>query len=254
MISNSWLSSESDEKEKAFSFTRDKRGLFIWRILYFLRRILALGLGETRVTKLLLMINWYTNRLAFESIQKLTNENKDISVIGATKEFLRENVSSGSKVLDLGCSTGHWSFLAAQMGAQVVGIDLNPHAIDKAKSMNSSVSFLNMSVEDFISENSEFYDLAILTHIIEHLDFPESILMLLKSRVEKLIIEVPDIESSALNFARIRMGLPFYTDPDHVREYSLETLELLLAQTGWQIKECVKRGGTIAVLADSSEG
>jgi len=254
MISNSWLSSDSNDKEKAFSFTRDKSGLLIWRILYFLQRILALGLGETRVTKLMLMINWYTNRLAFENTQKLFEENKDISVIGATKEFLRDNVTAKSTVLDLGCSTGHWSFLAAEMGAQVVGIDLNPQAIARAKSMNSSVSFLNISVEDFISENSNLYDLAILTHIIEHLDFPESILTLLKNRVQTLIIEAPDIESSALNFARIKMGLPFYTDPDHVREYSLETLELLLAQTGWEIKECIKRGGTIAVLAGDSKG
>jgi len=253
MISNSWLDSGSIETEKGFSFARDKNDALIWRFLYLLQRCLKLGLGETRVTKLILMINWYTNRLAFENIQKLINENQNVSVIGATKEFLRENITTGAKVLDLGCSTGHWSFLAEEMGAQVVGIDLNPQAIESAKSVKSSANFFNVSVEEFISENSDLFDLAILTHIIEHLDSPEKILSLLKHRVQTLIIEVPDIESSALNFARIKLNLPYYSDADHVREYSLETLELLLSQTGWRVKECIKRGGTIAVLADVSK-
>ena len=253
MPSNSWLDSNPTDKEKIFSFKRQKDDVLVWRFLYALQRCLKLGLGETRVTKLFLMLNWYTNRLAFENIQNLINENQNISVIGATKEFLRENITTGAKVLDLGCSTGHWSFLAEEMGAKVVGIDLNPQAIEKAKSINSSAKFFHISVEEYISENSDLFDLAILTHILEHLDSPEKILSLLKHRVKTLVIEVPDIESSALNFARIKLNLPFYSDADHVREYSSETLELLLSQTGWRVKECIKRGGTIAVLADANK-
>jgi SAM-dependent methyltransferase len=248
MNPNSWLNSATGDSDSAFSFSREKANFFTWRTLYLVKRFLVSLFGKVRITKFLLMINWYTNRLAFESAQELFTEHKNVSVIGATKEFLQQSITPGAKVLDLGCSSGHWSFLAADLGAQVIGIDLNSHAIELAKSKNSSVVFRHISVEEFLSEDEDIYDVAILTHIVEHLDLPQAILSLLKNRVKTLILEVPDVESSALNFARLKLGLPFYTDPDHVREYSLETLQGLLAMSGWEVKQCIQRGGTIAVL------
>ena len=36
------------------------------------------------------------------------------------------NIQHGQKVLDIGCGTGALTCLAAQRGAQVTGIDINP--------------------------------------------------------------------------------------------------------------------------------
>jgi len=250
MTIGSWSNLTPENRHTVFEFTREKQGKNWWRILYALRMISSKLLGKKRVTKLLLMVNWYTSRMAFENIQEIIGQHEDISVIGSTRSILKDSITPGSRVLDVGCSTGHWSVLASKFGARVTGIDSNAKSISEAARVNSDIAFVNLTVEEYLLENSETFDFAIMTHIIEHLEEPEAILEILKGRVNRLLIEVPDVESSPLNFARITLGLPFYTDADHVREYSSESLEYLLSKTGWKIVKSTKRGGTIAVIAE----
>ena len=149
----------------------------------------------------------------------------------------------------VGCSTGHWSKVSRDLGAEVVGIDINLEAITQAKSMWSGIEFECISVENFLKKDSRIFDLVILTHLLEHLDDPKSILKILRGRATKLIVEVPDIESNALNFARLVMGLPYYTDEDHVREYSIQSLTNLLGETQWSVLSVIQLGGTVSVIA-----
>jgi SAM-dependent methyltransferase len=55
----------------------------------------------------------------------------------ATREELDQVGFPGKTVVDLGCNTGWFSFLASNMGAQsVVGIDLDPHLIQGCELLN----------------------------------------------------------------------------------------------------------------------
>ena len=246
MKSYSWLNLGN----RIFEFERLKSNRQ-WRFVYANQRLFTLLLGKKRFLRSIVMLHWYLKRLCWEGIQEIIGNYENISVMGATKDFLDEEVSPGVSVVDLGCSTGHWSRYAKSLGAEVFGVDHNESSIEIAKLLDPSIHFEASTIENFFLKNSRFYDLAILTHILEHLDSPEQLLAILRTRTNKLIVEVPDIESDPLNFARLTLGLPFYTDSDHVREYSSQTLEQLLRSQKYKIVKTVKRGGTIAVIAKS---
>lgn len=57
-------------------------------------------------------------------------------------------VTPGSRVLDLGCGTGHLTHLIAQAGARVVGIDNSPAMIHRAQAAYPDLDFRVMSATD----------------------------------------------------------------------------------------------------------
>ena len=67
-----------------------------------------------------------------------------------------------------------------------------------------------------------------------------------------LIVEVPDFAADPLNAARWHEGVRWYSDADHVREYTAESLAALLQGAGWVISSVERRGGTIAAVLHSS--
>jgi hypothetical protein len=93
------------------------------------------------------------------------------------------------------------------------------------------------------------FDLALLIHILEHIDDPKSLLVKLSRVTENLIIEVPDRESDPLNWARVKLEMDYSSDHDHVREYSLALIERELRETGWQIQSKEKKGASILIEA-----
>jgi demethylmenaquinone methyltransferase/2-methoxy-6-polyprenyl-1,4-benzoquinol methylase len=74
-------------------------------------------------------------------------------------------IESGQRVLDLGCGTGALTLRAAQKGAEVKGIDVNPHMIEIAKkrvneaNLSQNIEFCEMGVAELGSEEPEGYDI-----------------------------------------------------------------------------------------------
>jgi len=75
-----------------------------------------------------------------------------------------KTIEPNTQVLDIGCGTGSLSLLAAERGAEVKGIDINPEMLDiakrKAKSLVSvhAVEFVEKGVAELDSEPACFYD------------------------------------------------------------------------------------------------
>lgn len=82
--------------------------------------------------------------------------------IHLTKEMLSsENINSESQILDAGCGTGQTSaFLYNQYKADILGLDINPTMIEKAKnrflSQNLPIEAIHGSVEDIPLEDDTF--------------------------------------------------------------------------------------------------
>ena len=70
------------------------------------------------------------------------------------------NINSNHRVLDVACGTGVVALSAAREGAEVVGADLTPELIEKAKENNTifglGVEFHESDVESLPFENEEF--------------------------------------------------------------------------------------------------
>jgi len=77
---------------------------------------------------------------------------------------LTSYIKKGQKVLDLGCGTGVLTLKAAQKGAKVKGIDINPQMLEIAKkraikkNLIQNIELCEMGVAELGSEESKSYD------------------------------------------------------------------------------------------------
>ena len=77
---------------------------------------------------------------------------------------LTSNIKKGQLVLDFGCGTGALTIRAAQQGAQVKGIDVNPRMLEIAQkrvndlNLATKVSLCEMGIGELEGEESEAYD------------------------------------------------------------------------------------------------
>lgn len=66
----------------------------------------------------------------------------------------------GKKILDIGCGTGNYSIRLAELGYEVVGIDISDEMLDiargKAKEKNLNIKFYNMDIYDLKFDDGEF--------------------------------------------------------------------------------------------------
>lgn len=109
------------------------------------------------------------------------------------KEVLKEINWKSKKVLDVGCGTGYFSYLAVKKGAKVLGIDFAEEGIKIAKSRYShrNLSFKKLDINDIAKK----YDVIVSIGVIEHMDDPLKILKLLKKHLTakgKIILTTPN--------------------------------------------------------------
>ncbi len=77
---------------------------------------------------------------------------------------LTSHIKKGQKILDLGCGTGALTLKAAQKGAKVKAIDINPQMLEIAqkqaikKNLLQNVTLSEMGVAELESEKSNNYD------------------------------------------------------------------------------------------------
>jgi len=83
-------------------------------------------------------------------------------------------IEPGASVIDIGCGTGRFAFLAADKCGSVAGVDLSRRNIDRAnlvlsRNLNGKVSFLHKNGADALAEAGAHYDYAALTFILHEM-------------------------------------------------------------------------------------
>jgi tRNA (mo5U34)-methyltransferase len=100
---------------------------------------------------------------------------------------------TGWRVLDVGCNAGFYSFELARRGADVLGIDREPHFLRQAEwgagvyGLKQRVRFERMHVYD-VSRLPERFDLVLFMGVFYHLRYPQLALDLLASRTGRLFV------------------------------------------------------------------
>jgi SAM-dependent methyltransferase len=77
----------------------------------------------------------------------------------------------GDRILDLGCAAGALTHFLSTFGAEVVGVDSEPLAIEKARSLFPEFGFEQADVAALPFEENAF-DKAVAGDLVEHLDDP----------------------------------------------------------------------------------
>ncbi|MED4716750.1 class I SAM-dependent methyltransferase [Bacillus badius] len=97
-----------------------------------------------------------------------------------TQEILKnEKISESSRILDVGCGTGQTAaYLADRYGASIIGMDINPIMIDKAKKRIKQcqlpVEIIQGSIENCPLPDGQF-DLILSESVLAFADKPRSL-------------------------------------------------------------------------------
>lgn len=154
-------------------------------------------------------------------------------IVSEIQPILRPNM----KVLDVGCSAGH--FLAALKGKVKtrVGIELNQ---EEAAFIRKNLDFPVYSepIENLDIKEGPF-DLVTSFQVLEHTDDPLSFLKNLGKQIKKggyLYLELPNLHDPLLWYYRSSGYADFYYREPHLSYFSENTLRKLLAKAGFRGK------------------
>lgn len=228
---------------------QSKRYQWQWRFTYLLKKGLLNFLGTSRALKFLLRIHWILRRISFEVSGLEFGDKFQNSALGLSDELLSTLIAPGDRVADLGCGTGRWSRASTPKAGQVFGIDANPKTLEKAKLLGGGVDYLAIDLDTRLDEMPNV-DLTLMIHFLEHIKNPKALLIGIRGKSKKIVIEVPDFDSDPLNHVRLWKSEPFYFDSDHLREFTLDELQNLLGEAGWTPVFVAQKGGTILIVAN----
>jgi len=108
---------------------------------------------------------------------------------------IKQFIEPASRIIDVGCGTGRFSFSTADKCEYILGIDLSVKNIDKAndnlsKNLVPNISFLHSGVDELISNPENHFDYAVMTYVIHEVDESERINLLndIMQIADKIII------------------------------------------------------------------
>lgn len=92
---------------------------------------------------------------------------------------IKNLIAPNSKVIDVGCGTGRFSFTISEKASKVVGIDLSNKNILTAnqtlqKNPNNKISFLHTNLANLVLQNHHF-DYAVMTYVIHEVNSEDRI-------------------------------------------------------------------------------
>jgi len=151
-------------------------------------------------------------------------------IISRIEHLLRPDM----RVLDVGCSTGH--FLAALKGqvAVRVGLELSK---DEVQFIRTRLDFpvYNEPIETAAISEGPF-DLITVLQVLEHIDDPVSFLRNVARHLKPdgmLYVEVPNLEDVLLEAYRVPEYADFYFREPHVSYFTKATLHDLMERAGF---------------------
>jgi SAM-dependent methyltransferase len=139
----------------------------------------------------------------------------------------------GGRLLDVGCATGRFLQQMAAVGWRVSGIELDPEAAAKARTVTTDV-VVGDPAEVTLPANS--FDLVTAFHVVEHLPDPAGAVRNMLRWLAPgglMVIEVPNVGGwGGALFGRHWSGLDF---PRHLIHFTPATMRALVERCGGRI-------------------
>ena len=135
-------------------------------------------------------------------------------------------IEPGARVIDIGCGTGRFAFLAADKCGSVVGIDLSRRNIARAnlvlsRNLNPKVSFLHKNGAAELAEDGEHYDYAVLTFILHEVAEGErgALLRAAAGAADKVIVGDYLVPGPGGAWGALVTAVEFAAGREHYRNY-----------------------------------
>lgn len=148
---------------------------------------------------------------------------------------VKDYLDKGSSVLEIGCGSGGFLYIAAPNVERCVGVELDEELVAFCRTR------LKLDVRDKpLSEvgfGGKEFDLICMFHVLEHLDDPGSFLTEAMDRLKpggKIAIEVPCFNDALLQVFDLKKYTELYFVTHHELHFTKESLSLLLHGRGLQ--------------------
>ena len=218
-------------------------------VIYRLFRLLLLPLGKKLSVKFAVHLHWVFRHLAVATSSNLLKEdflNSRSAIMQGN--LLEKYLKSEYFVVDVACGTARFLPVLNTIGiSRYVGIDNSETHIARNKSRYQNFDFILANALD--TRIIPVCDAIIASHFIEHCDSPETFLKGIHDKCKLLFLECPDFFSDPVNAVSFDIGGSWWTDRDHRREYSEESLDKLLMECNYKILNKTFSGGTIGIVA-----
>lgn len=151
------------------------------------------------------------------------------------REFLRGQLRSGDRVLDLGCGDGIFTAAAAAFGASsVIGVDVAQAALDRAGRAHPDLAFAHVEEAGPLPFPDNRFELVWASEVIEHIADTGRWL----SEVRRVLVPGGRLALTTPDHGRLRLllgGVERYSQPlgDHLHLYTRRSLRDLLADFGF---------------------
>jgi methionine biosynthesis protein MetW len=157
--------------------------------------------------------------------------------------ILIEWVGTGSRVLEVGCSTGFMSRLLKEHNCAVTGIEVDGDAARYAADYCEEVHVLDLNSQEWITPVSESrFDAVLLGDVLEHLVDPARVLAQIREVLApngSVVISLPNVVHWETRL-KIFLGRFDYQscgtlDHTHLRFFTFETARQLIERAGYRI-------------------
>ena len=149
-------------------------------------------------------------------------------------EHVKNLLNSTSKVLEIGCSTGHFLFTIKDHVSETVGIELDQSHARFARE-NCNLNVYEQPINETTIEKN-YFDVIFMFQVLEHIPNPIEFLSSCKDYLKPggiIYIEVPNINEALLSIYEIPTYQKFYYRLPHVYYYSESTLQKILERAGF---------------------
>lgn len=147
--------------------------------------------------------------------------------------WFMDNIEPGWLVLDVGCGNGALTADLVKRCKKVVGIDISPVNIAKAKEISRA---------DFVCADATAYkfngkfDCVVLSNVLEHIKDRVAFLQDLKKHSSRFLIRVPMLDRDWITLYKKEIGVEHRLDRTHYVEYTLNSFSKEMADAGLKVK------------------
>lgn len=167
-------------------------------------------------------------------------------------DFFVSHVRDGERVLDIGCGYGAVAnSVASRTGAAVVGVDMDPANIEKARRLfpHERLRFVRGEAPGSLPPGP--FDTVILSNVLEHIEHRPQFLRTVQAALtpRQWLIRVPMFNRDWRPSLRQELGMYAYGDPTHFTEYTEASFAAEMAEAGLEIRHLQVNWGEIWAVA-----
>ncbi len=150
-------------------------------------------------------------------------------------EELRPFLNPTMRVLEVGCSAGHFLYAIKGFVKECVGIEFNEN---DARFVNQELGIkVHTSPIEETGLPEQHFDLIAVLQVLEHMEDPLGFLGTVSRYLKRggyLCVEVPNVDEALLTVYDVPGYRTFYYKPPHIFYYSPKTLRMLLEKAGFR--------------------